>query len=307
MTGSHRLLVPGSTSNMGPGFDSLGLAVNLHLELTLHPDHPAGFGVQVSGEGSGILPADGRNRILKAAREIAGAAADRARWSIHSAIPVARGLGSSAAAVAAGCAAGYLLRDGRLPPRHEIFRAVARAENHPDNAAATVFGGFRVACREPSGTWETAPGVLHDARLRLLLVIPDIPVSTPQARSILPMNYTRAAAVRNLQNLALLLSGLARGDWHAVRRGCHDQLHEPYRLALVPGLVEALARLRKHPDAGGAYLSGAGPILVAFLPDPGAASALADTALEALRDAGTSARSVIIGAQAEGLRCEAQP
>ncbi|MGE3166219.1 MAG: homoserine kinase [Planctomycetota bacterium] len=300
---SRKFLVsaPASTSNLGPGFDTLGLAVELGLELHFELDHPAGFGVTLVGEGHDILPSDERNGVLKVAREIAGAAVDRTRWRITSNIPVARGLGSSAAARAAGLAAGYLLRDGRLPPRHAVFQRVARDENHPDNAAATVFGGFRVSGRDRMGNWETWPGIIADWQVRLLVVVPDVPVSTQQARSLLPQTYARAAAVRNLQCLSTLLSGLARGDWDAVRRGCRDQLHEPYRLPLVPGLAETLDHLRASPATGGAYLSGAGPTLMAFLLDPARAQDVGQDCVALLANHGTGATTKVIGLQSSGL------
>lgn len=304
MTG-YRVVAPASTSNLGPGFDTLGLAVDLSLEVQIEVAPQSGFGVVVSGEGSDILPANGRNVVLRTAREIAGSAVDNARWTIHSDIPVSRGLGSSGAANAAGYAAGYLLRDGRMPPRHEIFSHVARSENHPDNAAATVFGGFRMAGRDKTGAWTSTPGLLAAESLQLLVVVPQIPVSTQQARAILPVDYSRRDAVRNLQALATLLSGLARGDWDAVRRGCTDRLHEPYRLPLVPGLAEALATLRNHPAVGGAYLSGAGPTLLAFLPEPDSANDLPLAAVDALAAEGTQATTLLTAVQSLGLQSEA--
>lgn len=293
---------PASTSNLGPGFDTLGLALELGLELRLEPDHPVGFEVTVLGEGQDILPADGRNGVLKIAREIAGTRVDKARWRIESSIPVSRGLGSSAAARAAGVAAGYLLRDGKIPPRHEIFQRVARDENHPDNAAATVFGGFRVSGRDRYGTWETWPGVFSETSVQLLVVVPDIPIPTSQARALLPQQYTRAASVRNLQCLSTLMSGLARSDWEAVRRGCRDQLHEQYRLPLIPGLGETLDKLRAHPATGGAFLSGAGPTLVAFLLDPSEAQTLGKDAVDTLAAQGTGASTQIVGVESNGLQ-----
>lgn len=304
MTARYLVTAPASTSNLGPGFDTLGLALDLKLELKLEPQHAAGFGVVLAGEGSSILPSDARNQVIKVAREIAGPAVDSASWTMSNQIPVSRGLGSSAAARAVGLAAGHMLRDGKLPPRHEIFKRVARDENHPDNAAATVFGGFRVSGRDRHGNWETWPGIVADMSLQLLLVIPKVPISTQQARSILPQQYTRAASVRNLQCLSILLSGLARGDWDSVGRGCRDQLHEPYRLPLVPGLAETLELLRNHPATGGAFLSGAGPILGAFLLDPNQGDELAQECVELMASHQSSARTVIAPMQTHGLSCE---
>ncbi|MEE8141685.1 MAG: homoserine kinase [Planctomycetota bacterium] len=299
MNGTIR--VPASSSNLGPGFDTLALALDLWLEVKVRADYPAGFSVTLEGEGHGILPEDGRNWVLKSAREIARDAVDRAAWHINSEIPVASGLGSSAAARVAGLAAGYWLRDGRLPPRHKIFEGAVQTEHHPDNAAAAVFGGFRIGGRDRNGDWNTWPGVVHERHLRLLLVIPKIPVPTHLARSILPTTYSRSASVRNLQSLGTLLSGLARGDWDAVRQGCRDHLHEPFRLPLVKGLKEALQFLRDHPHTGGAYLSGAGPALAAFLPEADQDRAVADEALEILKKHGTPAHTRVASVVESGL------
>ncbi|MCA8961912.1 MAG: homoserine kinase [Planctomycetes bacterium] len=304
MASSYRITAPASTSNLGPGFDTLGLALSLGLRLTLTPDSPNGFGVDLRGEGKGVLPEDHRNWIIKTARTIAGDAVDRANWELSSRIPVARGLGSSAAATAVGLAAGYLLRDGQPAPRHVIFDGVVRVENHPDNAAATVFGGFRVGSRTSGGDWQTTPAVLPSSDFRVLIVTPDRPVQTQYARSILPRQYSRSAVVRNIQNVGTLLSGFARGDWDAVRRGCIDHLHEPYRLPLVAGLEEALASLRGRPEVYGAYLSGAGPALAAFLPDLNTSTDVADEAIELLRVRGTAASAFLAEVHLEGLTVE---
>ncbi|MCI0651713.1 MAG: homoserine kinase [Planctomycetes bacterium] len=300
----YRVTAPASISNLGPGFDSLAHALNLYLEVKVEPDHAAGMSVALAGEGRGILPEDGRNWVLTAAREVAGSAVDRAAWSITSEIPIARGLGSSAAARAAGLAAGYLLQKGQLPQRHELFGGVVRTEGHPDNAAATVFGGFRVAGRDPAGNWCSWPGVLQDQGVRFLLVIPAVPISKLESRSLLPSTYSRSASVRNLQGLAILMSGLARGDWDAVRRGCIDHIHEPYRLSLVAGLADALAELRSHPACGGAFLSGSGPTIAAFLPDASSGLDAGDGAVQVLKQYGTAATVRILRPEADGLRVE---
>jgi len=300
------IVAPASTSNIGPGFDALGMAVGLALEVRIEPDSPAGFSVELQGEGKEILPPDGRNVVIKTAREIAGAATDRAAWTIRSEIPVARGLGSSAAARAAGLAAGYLLRDGALPPRHIIFEGVTRHENHPDNASACAFGGLRVCARQ-GRDWRSWPGVLSDPGVELLLVIPRVPVPTSVARSILPTTYSRSASVRNLQSLSVLLSGLSRGDWDAVRCGTSDHLHERYRLPLVPGLAEALEALRKDPELGGAFVSGAGPTLAAFIPTGTAATDAGLESLDILGKAGVAADRMRIGIDRLGVRLEGSP
>jgi homoserine kinase len=146
--------------------------------------------------------------------------------------------------------------------------------------------------------------VIADAGVELLLVIPHVPVATSVARSLLPTAYSRSASVQNLQSLSVLLSGLSRGDWDAVRIGCADQLHEHYRLPLVPGLGDALAAMRADPELGGAWLSGAGPTLAAFVPSGTGAADSGLESMELLARAGVASDRRRIRIDRGGVRME---
>lgn len=301
MTRRFRVSAPASSANLGPGFDALGMALSMTLEVEV--DGEAGvFSIALGGEGKDSLPANSGNLVIESARKIAGDLVDKSSWKIENQIPLARGLGSSAAARAAGIASGYLLRDATLPPAEEIFRAVAEGEGHGDNAAATVFGGIR-ACAGPIGEPQSWPVPIAEAA-EVLIVVPGVSLETSKARAALPVSHDPCDTVTNLQNLSLLLSGLASGDWDAVRRGCHDRLHEPYRLALVPGLEEALVELRRQSELAGAWLSGAGPTLAAFNPDSKAVETVSSAAIGALERHGISASAFHLSISSNGLQVE---
>ena len=293
-----RIVAPASTANLGPGFDTLGMALSRRIDVEV--DCECGnFEIELTGEGKESLPRDGSNLIINCAREIAGDIVDRCRWTISSEVPLARGLGSSAAARAVGTAAGYALRDGGLPRREELFQAVAGGEGHGDNAAAAIFGGVRVCAggEKDHHCWPVPIAVEPE----VLLVIPDVLLETSRARAALPASHDLASIVANLQNLALLLSGLGSGNWDAVKRGCHDRIHEPSRLGLIPGLEEALRELRRQPALAGAWLSGAGPALAAFVTDTRGADSAASSALLALEGNGIAAMATTLSINTTGI------
>jgi len=272
--------VPGSTSNLGPGFDCLGLALDLLLdvEVTVRPD--AALHIELRGTEARGIPTDAGNLTYQAIarvmewhrRPVPGLA-----LRIRNAIPVGRGLGSSAAAIVAGVVAGTLLA-GRDPRTAEIVDHAARLEGHPDNAAPAVYGGLVAAAR-----LEDAVRVvrLPLPALRLLLLIPDLEVPTDAARRILPATVTREAAVFNLQRLALLLGALFHEDRSLLRDAMKDQLHETERLGLVPGLAQARERLGAEPGCLAALVSGSGPTLLGLfgrIPRSAGAAAVATLA-----------------------------
>ncbi|MGE4619592.1 MAG: homoserine kinase [Planctomycetota bacterium] len=297
-----RIHAPSSSANLGPGFDVLGLALELGITLELEAESPKGFGVEISGEGAESLPRDQTHRIVSVAAEIAGEAAEKALWKVHSSIPMARGLGSSAAAHACGVAAGFLLRDGTHPSADQVFQKLSDIEGHPDNAAACIDGGLQAGSGK-AANWARVPLPLKSIP-RLLTVIPEVPLETKRARAALPDQYPRQDAIVNLGALAHLVAGLAHGDWQAIHEGCVDQLHQPFRLPLIPGLTEALESLRQEEQLSGGWLSGAGPTLAAFVPDQKTNLDVATAALEALARADTPAHAKILAIDATGLRIE---
>jgi homoserine kinase len=264
--------VPASSANLGPGFDALGLALGLYNEITAEESDRTT--ATVEGEGERTLAAGDNNVVLRgvrAAYEAAGRKFRGATVRCVNRIPLARGLGSSAAAWVGGLVAGNALLDFPLS-RDAIVALGARAEGHPDNVAAAVYGGLTVAAAD--GDTVRVVKVAVPPRLEWVALIPDVMSSTAQARGVLPTSVPRADAVFNVQRVALLVAALAGDRRDALATAFEDRLHEPYRLALFPWMP-AVAAAARRAGALGCVLSGAGPALLAVVDGGGAAVARA--------------------------------
>jgi homoserine kinase len=252
--------------------------------------------VAVEGEGAGRLPADERNVVARGVRSAYEAAGRRFRGctlACVNRIPPARGLGSSAAAWVGGLVAGNALLGAPLS-REALLTLAARAEGHPDNVAAALFGGLTVSCASPDGVMALTLPVA--SRLTWVVLIPEITGSTAEARAVLPPTVSRLDAVFNVQRVALLLAALQADRPDRLPPALEDRLHEPYRLALFPWMTEVAAAARRA-GALGCVLSGAGPSLLAVVTGEG--SKVARAMEEALRSAG-------IGGAARALEVDRQ-
>jgi homoserine kinase len=257
--------VPGSTSNLGPGFDCLGMALDalLHVEVEALPDR--GLEIHVGGPHALGLPTQSDNLVYSTLVRVMrrrGVETPGLRLRVQNAIPVARGLGSSGAAIVAGVVAGRLLCGSATLDRDELTDEAATIEGHPDNVAASVHGGAVVAASVDGHVQSTRLPIPPD--LLLLLLIPDHPVSTQEARAILPRQVALADVVFNLARMGSLCAALALGDQHSLKTAMQDRLHSGHRLALVPGLAEALESLLQETGCRAATISGSGPTLIAF-------------------------------------------
>lgn len=254
MTSRRRLVrVPASSANLGPGYDVMAAAVSLHLELEV--EETGEFSVD-AGE---LDVATGRDNLIVRAFESLHTA-DGISFTIRSEIPLARGLGSSAAAIVAGLAAADHLFELALTKEEMLVRAT-ELEGHPDNAAAAIYGGF-VIC-------ETVGGAPRAARfdppegLEGLVVVPSDEVSTTRAREAIPAEIPLSDAVENISAASFLVLGLERGDLDLVARGLRDRIHQPRRRELYErsmDLVEAAPGI----GALGATISGAGPTVLVW-------------------------------------------
>lgn len=262
-----RARAPASAANLGPGLDVLALALDRYVEVEV--EDADRLVVVTEGEGAGIAE-DAGHLAVEVAAQVRGH--DRLRVSVRSQIPVARGLGSSAALAAAAAAAA-----GAADP----LSIAARTDGHPDNAAAAVTGGL-VAVTDVGGRWLVAPMPL-DPDLAFVAVVPDRTLPTALAREALPATVARRDATFNLGRMAVLLAGLA--DHRVlVREAAEDRLHQGYRTPLfpeAPGLVAALV----EGGALAACWSGAGPTLLGICTRD-AAPAVAEAARAALGRAG---------------------
>jgi homoserine kinase len=255
--------VPGSSANLGPGFDTLALAYQLYCTLTFEMSDNGSINgpvIEVSGSDGGTLPRDRDNLVMQVLSKYFPAletSFDRLRVTIDSDIPLSRGLGSSAACIAGTVWAGIYL-SGQTPDRKTALQFAADMEGHPDNVAASLFGGLTAsACLKQSKDF-VASTVEWPDDWRPILVVPDREVSTAHARAVLPKNVSMQEAVSNVQSTALLLMAIEKRDKELLRLALlADCLHEPHRQALIPELQEVKNILQDAPVLG-VVLSGAG-------------------------------------------------
>jgi homoserine kinase len=255
----HEVVVPASIANLGPGLDTLGLAVALYLRVTV---------TKIVDNGAGRLhcdfcdgPIGGPNKIQQG---FDATVSSRRRppsleVEVRSDIPLRGGLGSSAAATIAGIRLREWV-DGRRSG-DQILDAASKIEGHPDNAAAAIFGGVTSCCAREDGTIAVSRWP-WPSRWRVIVATPQVELATSVSRRALPKKLPLGDTIFNMQHLALLLSALQTGRAADMREALRDRAHQPYREPLVPGLRRLLAV--RHPDVIGVCLSGAGPTIAAF-------------------------------------------
>jgi homoserine kinase len=264
MKGQDRpIVVPATSANLGCGFDCAAVALTLYLKVSGRLGSSPGFRITYRGPDPERIPLDDSNLVARAARHAArsvGVEIAGGEIEIENAIPVAAGLGSSAAATIAGIllAARHL---GREFDPDAIVGLAAELEGHPDNAAGAYYGGLVLAAREESGRIRVARTNVPQ-ELDFVAVVPAFEMPTERARAVLPASYPRADAVANLQRIALLAATCFSGEFRLDPELFRDRLHQPYRAPLVPGL-ESCFRLR-HPGLLGVFLSGAGSSVLAI-------------------------------------------
>ena len=271
--GPVRVSVPATSANLGPGFDSLGLALSLRDELSAEVTG-SGLEVVVRGAGEGAVPLDESHlvvRAMRAAFELAGVQPPGLRLVCRNVIPHARGLGSSSAAIVAGVvlARGLVAGGSLLVDDDALFRLAADIEGHPDNVAPAFYGGFVISGRE-DGFYAVPSPV--DPRIETVVFVPPEPVSTEVARGLLPAEVPHADAAADAGRTALLVAALAGQPEHLLH-GTRDYLHQEYRRPAMPASLALVDALRA--DGVPAIVSGAGPTVLAFT-DASAAPALRD-------------------------------
>jgi homoserine kinase len=256
--GASSVVVPASSANLGPGFDTFGLALTLHDEL-IATEIPSGLEIEVIGEGADSVPRGPEHLVvqaMEAAFSHLGARPTGIRLTCTNAIPHARGLGSSSAAIVGGLALGGLLVGQPLDDR-DLLVLATKLEGHPDNVAAAIHGGFTIAWSEPAG-----PQVLRlDVQVPVTVLVPPSPVSTDMARRLLPARVPHADAASNAGRAALLVAAF-QGRPELLMSATEDLLHQPYRAEAMPQSYELVQELRSVEIP--AVISGAGPTVLAF-------------------------------------------
>jgi len=266
--------VPASTANLGAGFDCFGLALDLHLVVraTLLPaDSSSASRVRSRGEsGSATLPQSAETNLIFQAMRLAaqrqGGVLPPMRLAVHNAIPLASGLGSSAAAIVAGIALGFAVCGKKdfsaAADMQSALTYATEIEGHADNAGAALMGGLAVTLVRGDGSVAFVRKNWPQ-EIRAVAVTPNFTLATSKARAALPPSVARADAVSNLQRTAMLVAALDAHRHDLIWDALQDRLHQPYRQNLIPGLAEIL-QLPRTPGLLGVALSGAGPTAVAF-------------------------------------------
>lgn len=259
MLDSVTVRVPASSANLGPGFDVLAAALDLHLRLEVSR---AGQGAPVVDVGDLDLPADDSNLCVRAFAALLPV--EGLRFALRSEIPVGSGLGSSGAAIVAGLIAAE--RMGELDvPAPELLARARTLEGHPDNVAASLYGGFVICAVGGRGESEstTTARIEVPRGLHGVLVIPPEPLPTTAARAALPDQVPLAEASFNVAHAALLVRGLSTGEPELISAGLKDRLHQPRRAPLYARSIE-IVRQARSLGALGATISGAGPSVLVW-------------------------------------------
>ncbi|WP_107839622.1 homoserine kinase [Metasolibacillus meyeri] len=291
---SWQIKVPGSTANLGPGFDSIGLGLSLYLTLEATPQAEWEFVHQ-----GGHVPADTtveNHLIYQIAKQVAERY-DKALPGCHvvmtSELPLARGVGSSAAAIVAGIELANLLCDLQLSVQDRL-NISSQIEGHPDNATASVLGGLTISSMADDGFVDTIH--VQDVDVAFVLFIPDMELKTAEARGVLPMQLDRPYAVKASAAANMLAASLIAKDYGRIGRYMESDLfHEPFRAQLIPSYAE-IREAAKQAGAYGTALSGAGPTLISIIP-----TAIADEFVISMQKQFPAHRIVLTTADQHGL------
>jgi len=260
-----KIQVPATTANLGPGFDCLGLALKLYLNLEIE-EIEEGLIIEYQGEGAEKFSAKEDTLIGKSAELVLkktgqGKSKKGLKIKVFNQIPVTRGLGSSASAIIGGIVGAAKLYDINLT-NQEMLELALSLEGHMDNIVPALIGGLTLAYK--TGQEEIKWTRIKTPRdLRVVVAIPDFTLSTEEMRRALPQKVALAEAVFNLSRSALLVNALQNSDWDVLAEAMEDRLHQPYRAPFIPGIEDMFLKIKKTGLAGVA-LSGSGPSVVSL-------------------------------------------
>lgn len=250
--------VPATSANLGPGFDSLGIALSLYNKFSFEE---ISEGLEIIGSLDGEEDKDNLvyTSMLKTFDTI-GYKIKGLRIKIESNIPVSSGLGSSGTCILGGVMGANKMAGSPLSI-DEVFKLATEIEGHPDNIAPGLFGGFVSSLMEDDNIYYNKIDIVKG--LKFIAIIPDFTLSTKKAREVLPENILYKSAVENVSRVSLLISALSNGKFELLKPGLKDNLHQPYRGKLIKGFDEILNKVYELKGLG-SYLSGAGPTIMAI-------------------------------------------
>jgi homoserine kinase len=289
--------VPATSANLGPGFDCMGIALNVFNELTLRVGRP--FAIHISGESASLLPRDRTNAVVQAMERLfERAGSDKIprefELTLHNRIPVAAGLGSSASAIVGGLLLANALvayyDPGKALRPSDLLALAVDIEGHPDNVAPALRGGAVLTCQDDNGLHTFAIPVPE--HLCFVVAVPYFTLRTEESRTVVPSQVSRQDAVHNIAQAARLTLALATGNLDLLRGGFGDRLHEPYRLSLIPGYHE-VKRAASRAGAITTTLSGAGPSMLAWCDSEYTAWQVADQMTLTWREHGVPCRTEV--------------
>jgi aspartate kinase len=299
-----KVRVPATTANLGSGFDCLGMALSLYLDIEMEKID-CGFVFQAEGEGSEILSSDRNNLIYKAASlviEKIGLNPEKEgiKISIRNEIPVERGLGSSASAIIGGILAAAELYDLDIT-REEVLQMAFSLEGHLDNIVPALIGGFTISYRDQNGQIKWVKlDIPHD--LRAVVGIPPFTLSTEEMRKVLPKQVSLQDAVDNLSKSALLVNALQQSKWELIPEAMQDRIHQPFRLPFIKGAKNIFSEVQKSGIAGVA-LSGSGPTIISLVKDE-AENEIIRIMKKTFHSAGIKSQVILLDPDLDGARIE---
>ena len=255
-----KVKVPATSANLGSGFDVAGLALTLYNTFTFELSED---GLNIKGCPEQFCNENNLTyQAFKRAAEVCGLEYQGVNIECSGEVPYTRGLGGSSTCIVAGIVGAFAFKD-KVEERQEILELATSIEGHPDNVAPAIFGGVTVSVMEEDNVLTLNIPVKHD--YRFVALIPPFTLSTEQSRAVLPQILPRKDAIKNVSHLALMVASLINGYDEGLKLGFKDRLHQPYRGDLIAGFDEIMAVLEKDEQVLGAYLSGAGPTIMAVI------------------------------------------
>jgi len=258
--------IPASTTNLGPGFDVLGMALKLYNIVEMETS-TSSLHIEIEGEGEDILSRDENNLVYRSAKMVFDRIDEKpppVNIRLINNIPLARGLGSSGTAIIGGLMAGNIISGAELTSE-QILNMAAKLDGHPDNISASIMGGVVIASLTESGV--ACMKLIPPKPINVVVIVPDFHVLTSDARAILPGTVDLPTAVFNIGRSSLLVASLATGDFRLLGIAMDDKLHQPYRERLIPGMQDVFQAAKSTDENVAVAISGAGPSIVALCPD----------------------------------------